>query len=759
MPTIDQNVPAAAATVSASFLLLLFSSWAVAQQPASDTRTEPSDDAIEEVIVTGSRVPKAADKIPGAVNVIGELEVERSLTLSSDITALLTRTVPGYAESKQQLSNTGETLRGRIALRLFDGVPQGSPLREVNRSGVFTDLGIVQRVEVINGPSAAEGVGASGGIINYISRTPTEDGTEVQVSTQLRTQFEDDSESWRIGFNIAHKEDAYDALFAASFAENGIPYDGDGRRIGLDSSGSASDSETGNLFIKLGTDFGRDDTQRLELAISRFKLECQCNYTLAVGDRETGITNTAIKEQPLGSKASFNDFTQETLKYTNTDLGGGSLWVQYYNASQAMRFEAENFIDKQDPLIVDIPLGPDGLPVGDFPPGGFPLIEQSEMNSQKEGLRASWTRPDLLVDGIELQVGLDLVEDVAQQKLALTDRLWVPPMEYTSVAPFLQLSYDIGALTLTAGVRREDGELHVDDYTTVWNRDRRFVSGGTLDYKETMPNAGAIWRVTDQWSVYASFSEGFTLPNVGIPLRNISCSNDTNEDGSNGPFGGTQPDGCPNDPPISVEGILDLQAIVVENREVGFNWRSLRGSFGASYYQSDSDLGVSLSVDPNTNDFIMLRRPTEIEGFELSGEFNVSDELRLNALFSHTEGDTRAGDTGPLDLEMGINDIGPDKFVFTANWAYSDLGDVTIGSRTLFDSDVNEGGPGEERINGYTLFDLTARYRLGGGTLSLGIDNLTDKFYILSQSQVEGFQNFFSGRGREVTVGYAINFL
>jgi iron complex outermembrane receptor protein len=143
----------------------------------------------------------------------------------------------------------------------------------------------------------------------------------------------------------------------------------------------------------------------------------------------------------------------------------------------------------------------------------------------------------------------------------------------------------------------------------------------------------------------------------------------------------------------------------------------------------------------------------------LSGEFNVSDELRLNALFSHTEGDTRAGDTGPLDLEMGINDIGPDKFVFTANWAYSDLGDVTIGSRTLFDSDVNEGGPGEERINGYTLFDLTARYRLGGGTLSLGIDNLTDKFYILSQSQVEGFQNFFSGRGREVTVGYAINFL
>ncbi|MGH8221607.1 MAG: TonB-dependent receptor [Woeseiaceae bacterium] len=711
------------------------------------------------MIVTGSRLPKSTDKIPGAVNVISELEVARSMMLSTDVTALLTRTVPGYAESKQQLSNTGETLRGRISLRLFDGVPQGSPLREVNRSGVFTDLGIIQRVEVINGPSAAEGVGASGGIINYISRTPAVDGTVVQLSTQARTQFENDSESWRIGFNIAHKEDAYDALFATSFAETGIPYDGHGRRIGLDPSGSGSDSESGNLFIKLGKDFGLNDSQRLELAISRFKIECQCNYTLEVGDPDSGITNTVIKKQPLGSKASFNDFTQETLKYTNTELGGGALWIQYYNASQGMRFEAENFIDKQDPLIVPIPLGPDGLPAGDFPPGGFPLVEQSEMNTQKEGLRSAYTRPDLFVDDFEVQVGLDLVEDIAQQKLALTDRIWVPPMEYTSVAPFLQLSYDIGPLTLTAGVRREDGELQVDDYTTVWNRDRRFVSGGTLKYEETMPNIGAIWRVNEQWSVYASFSEGFTLPNVGIPLRNISCSNDTNEDGSDGPFGGTEPDGCPNDPPISVEGILDLQAIIVENREIGFNWRGSRGNFGASYYQSDSDLGVSLAVDPNTNDFIMLRRPTEIEGFEFSGEFNVTDQVRLNALFSHTEGDTRSGDIGPLDREMGINDIGPDKLVLTANWAYADLGDVTIGSRTLLDRDINEGGPGEEHINGYTLFDLTANYRLGDGTLSLGIDNLTDKFYILSQSQVPGFQNYFSGRGRVFTLGYFITFL
>jgi outer membrane receptor protein involved in Fe transport len=67
--------------------------------------------------------------------------------------------------------------------------------------------------------------------------------------------------------------------------------------------------------------------------------------------------------------------------------------------------------------------------------------------------------------------------------------------------------------------------------------------------------------------VFASYGEGFTLPNVGIPLRNIST------------------------PGRSVAGILDLQAIVVENKEIGFNWRGARGGFGGSYYDSEADYG------------------------------------------------------------------------------------------------------------------------------------------------------------------------
>jgi iron complex outermembrane receptor protein len=159
--------------------------------PQDATTEERAKDAVDldQVIVTGVRAPKSIDRIPGAVSLVSKEEVKHTLALTEDATAVLARTVPGYAESSQAMSNTGETLRGRIALRLFDGVPQGSPLREGGRNATFTDMGIVDRIEVINGPSASEGIGAAGGIINYISTVPTKEGSEFRFLSRYSTQF------------------------------------------------------------------------------------------------------------------------------------------------------------------------------------------------------------------------------------------------------------------------------------------------------------------------------------------------------------------------------------------------------------------------------------------------------------------------------------------------------------------------------------------------------------------------------------------
>jgi len=686
--------------------------------PDSNDKKKPDSKNVTEMatvtVTTGTRSAKAVDKIPGAITIVTPAEVKRTLTLTDDATAVLARTVPGYAESSQAMSNTGENLRGRIALRLFDGIPQGSPLREGTRNGTFTDMGIIDHIEVINGPSAAEGVGAAGGIINYISKTPTEEGDEVQLTTRYSTQFKDDSGGYKVGVNWAHKKDDFDMYLAGSYIDRGMTWDGHGNRIGMNPSGSVADSEAKNGFGKFGYNFGEGGSQRVQLTLSKFKIDGKDNYIEQLGDRDLGITDTSVRGHNPGTYTPFNDFWQAQLKYSNTDFFGGSLNMDAYRASQAMRYLPENTDDKQDPNIA--PLGT--------------LIDQSEINSQKKGLRTSWTRPDIFaISGLELHTGVDLTEDVAQQKLAITNRIWVPPMDYTSVAPYVQLSYDIGNWTFSGGFRREDGELEVDSYTTTYYRNREFVQGGTIDYQANLPNLGAIWRFAEDWSAFASWSKGFTLPNVGIPLRNI------------------------NIPGQSVEDIADLAAIIVKNTEVGVNWRGERAGVSASVYKSESALGVSLSVDPVTHDFIMNRAPVTIKGAELTADYKIADDWTATLIYSRIMGYTTFVAGGPQDRHMGVNDLNPDKLGASLSWRFSDQGDVTLGSTTLMSRTINPDTSAFEHTKGYTLFDVSVNYRTEKfGKWSLGIENLTDRFYILSWSQLPGYQNYFSGRGRVVSI-------
>jgi iron complex outermembrane receptor protein len=524
-------------------------------QAYAQTPPAPADGSDGQVvtITTGTRSAKAVDKIPGAVTLVSKQEVEHTLALTEDATAVLARTVPGYSESSQAMSNTGENLRGRIALRLFDGIPQGSPLREGTRNGSFADMGLIGRIEVINGPSASEGIGAAGGIINYISKVPTKPGDEFTLVSRYTTQFHDDSGGWKLGANFARKLDAYDLLIGISRIDRGMTYDANGRRIGLNTSGSTVDSKADSVFLKAGTNFGNANEQRLQVSANSFKMTGNGNYRLVDGDRETGTTNTAERPGLFGALAEINDFKQGNLSYTHANLWGGFLTLDLYAADQAMRYPAEDGADRQDPLIA--PLGT--------------LIDQSEVRSKKKGLRTSYARQDAFaVKGLELRGGVDLTRDQADQRLALTDRLWVPPMIYTSTAPWFQASYDLGPVTISGGLRREDGELKVDSYTTVYFRKRAQVEGGTLSYTSNLPNLGVILRLPEGWSMFGSTSKGFTLPNLGIPLRNVSV------------------------PGQSVKGILDLQG---HRREERRDRRQLARPHG---FVQRVDLPLVLAVRP-----------------------------------------------------------------------------------------------------------------------------------------------------------------
>ena len=124
----------------------------------------------EEMVVTASRSERPLSTIANTVTVINEQELIKQMGVTSDMSTILGNLIPSFAPSRQKMTNSGESLRGRKPLYLVDGVPQSNPLRDGGRDAHTIDPLMLERVEIIHGANAIHGLGASGGIINLITK-------------------------------------------------------------------------------------------------------------------------------------------------------------------------------------------------------------------------------------------------------------------------------------------------------------------------------------------------------------------------------------------------------------------------------------------------------------------------------------------------------------------------------------------------------------------------------------------------------------
>ena len=227
-----------------------------------------------------------------------------------------------------------------------------------------------------------------------------------------------------------------------------------------------------------------------------------------LGDRTQGIPTSATRGEPLGEPPR-NEVRTISAEWTHAELAGGAASVQVYKQDFDATYGAGYFANFQDPAIA-----PQGT-----------LLDQSQIVADKAGMRTSWVRPSWWSEDLELTLGLDWLSDKSQQRLALTGRTWVPELDFESYAPFAQLEYEHGPFTVRGGVRREHATLNVDTYTTLATYGSREVQGGERSFSQWVENLGAVWRFADGWSVFAAYSEGFGLPDVGLVLRAVATDN------------------------------------------------------------------------------------------------------------------------------------------------------------------------------------------------------------------------------------------
>jgi iron complex outermembrane receptor protein len=712
-------------------LIALAVATAAADTALAEDQATPAD--VEQVVVTAARTILPASALPLTVDVVDSESLSQQVSISGSVIDAVSTLSPSFSPTRQKLSGAGESLRGRSPLFAINGIPQSTPIRDGSRDGYTIDPFFIDRVELIYGSNALQGIGATGGVVNQVTvGPPKQDGVSGRTLVQASAGHDlGDSIGGKLAGLVGWRGGAFDATVGVAYESRGAFYDANGRRIGMDNTqGDVQDSKTLSLFGRFGWQLG--DTTRLEVVANRFELKGDGDYVTGVinlktnpnpatnGNRAVGLPTTSFRGVVPGVPAA-NRAETVSASLTNSDLYGGNLIAQVFFNRTRDTFGG----DVGTPTFQDASIAPDGT-----------LFDQSSNRSRKLGARISYERAVPGIEGLTGTAGLDTINDRTEQLLIATGRAWVPPTEFQSVAPFLQgnLALLNDKVHLAGGVRFENVELKVDDFTTLAFYNSQKVGGGNPDFKATLVNGGVVVEPVQGVRFYGSYAEGYTVPDVGRILRGI------------------------NEPGKDVDTYVNIAPIVSNNREIGAELK--RGPFDASvtYFWSSSKLGQLLVKNAGAV-FDVQRQRIEIEGLEVNLKARTPvPGLDLSAGYARLRGETDTDKDGKVDADLDGANISPDRLNLAADYQTGKWA-LRLQVQSYLKRDMQHAIVKDD-FGGYTLADAFVRYELPVGALSLGVQNLLNKQYISynSDTTLPNMDKFFAGRGRTATLGWDTRF-
>ncbi|MEG2047042.1 MAG: TonB-dependent receptor plug domain-containing protein, partial [Comamonas sp.] len=125
-------------------------------------------------------------ELAATVQIIDSAELQTQIQGGLNLKEALGHLVPGIDLGGQGRSSFGQNLRGRPMLVMIDGVSLNSS-RATARQLDAIDPFHIERIEVLSGASALYGGGATGGIVNIITKkagdAPTRFSSEVGLTS------------------------------------------------------------------------------------------------------------------------------------------------------------------------------------------------------------------------------------------------------------------------------------------------------------------------------------------------------------------------------------------------------------------------------------------------------------------------------------------------------------------------------------------------------------------------------------------------
>jgi len=700
---------------------------------ATDGHTDSRAAPLQPIEVSAQRTNSTLIRPTRQSTAIEREELSELRQGSDSLATVLSKVVPGMADSSHTITDYGQTLRGRNTLVLVDGIPLNTN-RDSARNMATLNMTSIDKVEVLRGSSAIYGAGASGGIIAVTTR-PAGGEPYAETTFSLRSALShlgSDGLGGEINHFMSGSNGVVDYALNLGLQHVGGSFDGRGNRIAPEpSQGDLFDSNNYTIGGKLG--FRIDRNQRLQFSVSRYVAEQDSSYGSDPSVARLAAGSTVAR--PLdGLQLENQNQIKNTLlsaDYQNKDVLGSTLSTQLYYRDYFTRFtpfDARAVSTRGN------------------------NVDQVMQNSKVLGGRATLDTP--LADNTKLLWGLDFNQErsdmpddifsasaydasgglVFQRTGTL---MYMPPLTTRTIGAFGQLQHKFNdQWAIEGGLRYEHANARYDDFvplSQIRAASPQQVRGGSVAYSAWLGNLGAVFKPVAGHEIYASFSQGFQLPDIGLQIRNAT-------------------------PAFNISS-SSLEPVKTNNYELGW-----RGAFGntvgtLALFYTTSKLG---DVQSFNNGLILTRTQEKIVGVEAGADYLPEESAwGGGTTFTMMWGRETPQGSSSDQIMTGYR-IPPMKITAyvqykpSGNWSnrlqatYYASRDYRLNGQTSF---------GRREVGSYTTLDLISRYQLSAkDTVTLGIENLLNRYYLPAYSQLMRNSNNTSrlpGAGAVLNLSYS----
>lgn len=716
-----------------------------------------AETTLDKQVVTLSHTPEQITDLSASVWVLEQDAIQTQLNMGKDLKDVLAQLVPSIDPGTQGRTNFGQNLRGRSMAVSIDGVSLNSS-RAISRQLDSIDPFNIERIEVLAGANALLGGGATGGLVNIVTKKGQSKNLGLDFKTAATSGFNgsDDGE-YTVGTAISGGADVVQGRFSVSQTTRGAYYDANQDEVLVDVT-QTSQQYTESLDLMSNVSVDVTPNSKFDVLVQRYENKSDGEHGLALGENLSSVFAGDV-DAIENSDDLDSDAVPETIRqlvaanYNYSISDNHAFYIQAYSRSEELGFY---------PYVT----------------ASLQALTASNQKTETTGAKFAFSSN---FNGAHVVYGLDYSRESFEATQTLFDRTAslesggltnkklyemerYAPYDVESKAAFLQSSYQvIPKLQVNAGYRFQNTETTVDDFVGVSQQalvqehplvaSADAIEGGKTDYDVSLWNLGAVYDLAPTQQVWFGFSQGFELPDIAKYYGQGTYASLPDASGNIALVDGISAD------EESVDGIK------TDSYELG--WRMQSQAFGSqvTVYQSKSDKVVELNEEDftiNVKDSIRRTR-----GLEASAELYPTDKIAVGSNFHYVRThvrhdgkwlDASAFEASPSTLGAYVNyATGAYNVQLQANHVTNAEGDYT--------GDLTDGQRSE--VVGYTLFDLSSSFQLPYGKLSAGIANLTDRDYTTIWGQrammvyAQGIPEElfeYKGRGRTYSLGYSVDF-